>query len=445
MEPNAALPSAPQSSATRRRVPLRVAPIWVGAESLRDRLVPIDSLQRFPGNPRRGDVEAIAKSLRRFGQQRPILVQASTNFVVAGNHLLDAAGLLGWTHVAADATELNDVEAKAYLLADNAIPARGANDPDALAAFLKDLNARGGIDDAIGFTSEQIDRFLGAIGTTELDEAPPLPAPKDVWVQPGDLWQLGSHRLLIGDAMLAASYDRLLAGPGGPETVQLIWTDPPYGVGIVGGTPDHLTIANDEPDAVGLRALLQASMTEAVARLDPGRGVYVAGPGGRMSRVFLEVLEDLGVYRQTIVWVKDALVLGRSDYHWRHELVYTGNKPDKRKRAKEGSPIHYGWRPGAAHFFITDRTLDSVWEIPRPRRSAEHPTIKPAELVERSIIASSRRGEIVLDPFVGSGTTILAAEHANRACRALEIDPAYGQVVVERWAAYTGRKPEKIA
>jgi DNA modification methylase len=129
-------------------------------------------------------------------------------------------------------------------------------------------------------------------------------------------------------------------------------------------------------------------------------------------------------------------VLGRSDYHWRHELLFTGTTPpEKRKRAKEGSPVHYGWRPGAAHFFITDRTLDSVWEIPRPRRSAEHPTMKPSELVERCIIASSRRGDLVLDPFVGSGTTLIACERTHRTARVVELDPAYGQVVIERWNA----------
>jgi site-specific DNA-methyltransferase (adenine-specific) len=404
---------------------------------LASELVPIDSLTTFPNNPRRGDVDAIVKSLQAFGQTRPIIVQRATGFIVGGNHVWAAAKVLAWTHINAVFLDLDDTTARRVLLADNQIPARGQNDPDALTAFVRDLYQRGGIDEAIGFESEQLDRFLIDVAdTSELDEAQPRPEAKDVYVQPGELWQLGPHRLYVGDATDPASYERLL----GKDTVQLIWTDPPYGVGIVGGTPDHLTIANDEPDAVSLRALLDASMKLSVERLDPGRGVYVAGPGGRMSRVFLEVLEGLDVYRQTIVWVKDALVLGRADYHWRHELIYTGLSPGKRKRAKEGSPVHYGWRPGAAHFFITDRTLDSVWEIPRPKRSAVHPTMKPVELVERSIIASTRRGETVLDQFVGSGTTIVACEHARRAARAIELDAAYAQVSIERWQEYAGAK-----
>ena len=411
--------------------------VWAGIPDLHPALVPIESISRFPGNPRRGDVEAISRSLRRFGQQRPLLVQRATNYVVAGNHLLDAARLMEWTHVAVTYTDLDDTEARAYLLADNQIAARGQNDPEALTAFLRDLEARSAIDDALGFTSEELDRFLVDLTTSgDADEVGPLPEPKDVYVKVGDLWQLGDHLLLVGDATLPESYDRLL----GDATVQMVWTDPPYGVGIVGGTPDHLTIMGDEPDVDALRALLEPSMKLMVGRLDPGRSIYVAAPGGSMNRIFLDVLSALGVYRQTIVWAKDTLVLGRSDYHWRHELVHTGTAPvEKKKRAKEGSPIHYGWRPGASHFFIMDRTLDTVWDIPRPRRSALHPTVKPFELVERCIIASSRRGDVVLDPFGGSGTTLISCERAERIARLMELDPRYGQVIIERFTTQTGK------
>lgn len=416
--------------------------VWAGSPDLRPALAFVESVQRFPGNPRRGDVEAIAKSLQRFGQQRPILVQRATNYVVAGNHLLDAARLLEWTHIAVTYTDLDETEARAYLVADNQIAARGQNDPEALGAFLRDLAGRSAIDDALGFSSEDLDRYLlDATNAEDADDVPELPEPKDVYVQSGDLWELGAHRLFIGDSTEPASYDRLL----GAETVQMIWTDPPYGVAYVGGTAEHLTMEGDAHDEVALRALLEPALSIMVDRLDPGRSIYVAGPGGDMARIFLDVLQNLGVYRQTIIWVKDSLVLGRSDYHWRHEPVYLGTAPVvKRKRAKEGSPVHYGWRPGAAHFFITDRTLDTVWEIPRPRKSTLHPTQKPNELVERSIIASSKRGDIVLDPFGGSGTTLISCERANRIARLIEIDPAYGQVIVERFTAQTGVAGRRI-
>jgi DNA modification methylase len=358
------------------------APVWSGPESLRPLLVPIDSVTRWPNNPRRGDVAAITASLQRFGQQRPVLVQKSSGQVVAGNHTRDAMLVLGWTHMAAVDTELDDVEAKSFLLADNQINDRAQNDPDALGAMLRELAALGAISPALGFDSETLDRFLVTIGDeSTVDDVGPLPEPRDVYVQPGDLWALGPHRLYVGDATDPASYDRLL----GDETVQLIWTDPPYGVAIVGRTAEALTIANDERDAVALRTLLSAAFPAMVERLDPGRGLYVASPGGSMSSVFLDILDvELGVYRQTIVWVKDQFVMGHSDYHYRHELILTGAKP-KKKGAKEGTPIHYGWRPGAAHFFISDRGLDTVWEIPRPKRSTEHPCLPPGELVLTSL------------------------------------------------------------
>lgn len=146
----------------------------------------------------------------------------------------------------------------------------------------------------------------------------------------------------------------------------------------------------------------------------------MTAPHAVIGLAFSVVLAELGVWRHSLVWVKDSLVLGRTDYHYRHE------------------PIYYGWTPGGPHHAVTDRTSDSVWEIPRPKRSAEHPTMKPVELVERAIMNSSDEGALVLDPFVGSGTTIIAAEQTHRRCYAMEIDPKYAQVAIERWQTFTG-------
>lgn len=425
-------------------------PIWQGAESFRDRLVPIDKVKPFPGNPRRGDIEAIAKSLRRFGQQRTLLVQKSTGYIVAGNHLFEAARMLGWSHIAVDYTDLDDTEARAYLLADNQLSARGQNDADALQAFVRDLHARGGIDEAIGFESEQLDRFLLDIGADTLDDAPALPEPKDIYVQSGDIWQMGQHRLIVGDATQPETYERLL----GDETVDIIWTDPPYGVSYLadltaeekasryGSGNVGAPIANDDLNEIDLRLFLGDTFRPALEHLKPG-GAFYCCAASTNADVFVGILKALGVYHQTLTWVKDQLVLGRSDYQWRHEAIHLSTKPSK-KRAKEGSPVHYGWRPGAAHYFVSDRTLDTVWEIPRPKRSKDHPTQKPVELIERSLVASSRRGDIVLDMFAGSGSTVVAADHAHRVARAIEIDPAYGQVVVERWQARTGLQAQKL-
>jgi DNA modification methylase len=160
--------------------------------------------------------------------------------------------------------------------------------------------------------------------------------------------------------------------------------------------------------------------------LRPGGVVYVchADSGGHIFRA--EFLAAGWHLAQCIVWAKDSFVLGRQDYHWRHE------------------PILYGWKQGAAHYWIGDRDQDTVWEIPRPKRSAEHPTMKPVELVSRALHNSGRRGEVVLDPFLGSGTTLVAAEQLDRVCYGMEIDPRYCDVTVKRWEQLTGKHAELV-
>lgn len=432
-------------------------------------LVPLDDVRPWPGNPRRGNIGAIRRSLRRFGQQRPILVQRETGQIVAGNHLWHAMvaeteealsltagglrpgdekwpkGLREWERVLRALTDLSDVEARAFVVTDNRMSELGENDPDALARWIATLVEDGAIDEALGYASEDIDKMLKSIAKaqTDDDDAPDLPLPRDVWVKPGQMFAIGKHRLIVGDSTSPDVIDRLMTG----KDAGMVWTDPPYGVDYVGGTNEHLTIANDAPDEVALRTLLDAALGNAVRVLRPGAALYCAAPGGDRSTVFVAALKAIGVYRQTIIWVKDALVLGRQDFHWRHEPVHLGVKePDKpagrtgKPVAKASSNLHYGWRPGAAHYFVTDRTLDTVWEIPRPRASREHPTMKPVELVERSILASSKRGDIVLDPFGGSGTTMVAAERTGRASYMVEMDPMYAQVILQRMERLFGIK-----
>jgi len=201
--------------------------------------------------------------------------------------------------------------------------------------------------------------------------------------------------------------------------VDLIWTDPPYGVGYVGKTRAALRIANDDLGEAATRRLVADALT--LAPLRPGGAFYLAAPGGPLHLAFLLAVRDAGLaVHQTLVWVKDRFVLGHADYHARHE------------------PILYGWREGAAHHFVPDRTQDTVWEIERPSRSTEHPIMKPVALVERAIRNSSRPGEIVYDPFAGAGTTLVAAEVSGRLARVIEIDPRYAQVIIERWSTLTG-------
>jgi DNA modification methylase len=395
------------------------------APQLRALAVPIDSITLHPRNPRQGDIGAIVESLTRFGQKKCVVVQASTGFVCAGNHVLRAALSLGWTEIAANVEDLDDASAIAFMLTDNRTADLGGYDDTLLAAILAEQQAADNLA-ATGYDDDDVAALLRAAGIEESwrdpDAAPDPPADTDVYVKKGELWALGRHRLLVGSATLEADVDRLTAG----TSVDLIWSDPPYSVGIVGRTAAALTIVNDDLDAAGTRELVGTALR--LAPLRPGGAFYVASPAGPAHLAFLLALADASLpVHQTIIWAKDRFVLGHSDYHYRHE------------------PILYGWRDGAAHHFIDDRTQDSVWEIPRPTRSEVHPTMKPVELVERAIRNSSHPGDTVYDPFVGSGTTLIAAEKSKRACRALEIDPTYAQVAIERWQAFTGQSAERMA
>lgn len=393
------------------------------APALRSLVIPLSSVKLHPRNPRVGDVEAIAASLRRFGQQKPIVVQKSTGYVVAGNHLVRAALTLGWTEVAANVVELDDATATAFMVGDNRTSDLGGYDDALLAAVLAEQAAAGNLE-ATGYNVDDVAAIVAAAGFAEprdLDACPDLPAPAAVYVQPGDLYELGRHRLLVGDSTRESDVRRLIGG----LSVDLIVTDPPYGVAYTGKTRRALTIVNDDLGEEGTRQLVAGALRAAPLR--PGGSFYLFAPGGALHLASLLALRDaeLAVH-QTLVWLKDQFVLGHADYHARHE------------------PILYGWRGGAAHHFIGDRTQDTVWECPRPTRNAEHPTMKPAALIERAIRNSSRPGETVYDPFVGSGTTLIAAEIAGRRAFGMEIDPAYAQVAIERWATLTGRRPTLV-
>jgi DNA modification methylase len=395
------------------------------APQLQALAIPINNITLHPRNPRQGDVEAVTASLRRFGQRKPIVVQAGTRYVVAGNHLLRAARGLGWTEIAANVQEMDDAEATAFMLADNRTSDLGGYDDSLLAAILAEEAAANNLA-ATGYDEDAVAALLRAAGVAESrgdpDVALDRPTPAELYVRPGELWALGRHRLLVGDATDAGVVTRLTAG----SSIDLLWTDPPYGVDYVGKTAAALTIVNDNLGADGIRVLVTDALR--LAPLRPGGAFYVTAPAGPHHLAFLLALRDTDLaVRQTLVWVKDRFVLGRSDYHARYE------------------PILYGWRNGAAHYFVPDRTQDSVWEIPRPSRSEVHPTMKPVELVERAIRNSSHPGDAVYDPFVGSGTTLIAAETSGRTCLALELDPVYAQVAIERWQAFTLQKPERLS
>jgi DNA modification methylase len=285
------------------------------------------------------------------------------------------------------------------------------------------------VDQAIGTLIENLAKANGIdlthTGLTDPDNLPPAPEPAQVYVRPGDLWLLGEHRLLCGDASEEADLRRVMGG----ELADCVWTDPPWGVRYVGKTSEALTIENDDDGAdLLVRAMFEAARGVVV----PGAPFYCAAPAGPRSVSFQQAILAAGWrIHQELVWVKDAFVLGHSDYHFQHEV------------------IHYGWAPGPGRSGRGDR-LESRWygdhrqssvlSYDRPRRSEEHPTMKPVALVAHCLANSTPVAGSVLDPFSGSGSTILAATQLGRRCFAIDLDSAYVQVAKERWEAYTGLK-----
>lgn len=433
-------------------------------ESLQGLAVPIDSIRPLEGNPRRGEVDKVAASLEAFGQRKPIVVRRETGEVVAGNHTLAAAKKLGWSEIAVAWTDDDEVTAKAYALADNRTAELGGYDDVDLAQMMSDVyEADADLFEATAWTVDELNELLADQETkpalNDKDDAPSPPSSTPL-VNKGDLWILGPHRLLCGDARSKADADKLMGG----EQADLVWTDPPYGVAVVGGTKDKLTIQNDEVDGDKLHALLEAAFDNMLAHTRPGACWYVASPSGPFFAIFGNLLTNLGVWRQTIVWVKDSLVLGRADYHGRHESIFYGwtdgddplapppfdasefPAPDlsglPSEHFDEGyDNIIYGWKPGAAHQAPPTRKQDTVWEFPKPRRNPDHPTMKPVALIERALNSSSRPGQVVLDYFGGSGSTLIAAHGTGRRARLIEIDPVYAHVICRRYQEHTGTLP----
>lgn len=252
-------------------------------------------------------------------------------------------------------------------------------------------------------------------GSPEQDaaEEESVPEPKaEAFCKRGDVWKLGRHRIMCGDSTLKEDIQHLVHG----ETIDLVLTDPPYGV-------DYEGIANDHHKGEELRAFIRSVLQEINPFVRDGACYYI-WHGDIHAYEFTGAIRDVG-WKQaspaTIQWVKDSLVLSRGDYHPQHE------------------PCLYGWKPGAGHKRVEDRTESTIWECPKPRKAEGHPTMKPLALIERALKNSSETDWVVCDPFLGSGSTLIGCERMNRKCIGLELDPAYCDVIIQRWQKITGQ------
>lgn len=383
---------------------------------------PVEALIPYARNSRThsaGQVAQIAASIREFGWTNPVLVDGE-NGIIAGHGRVLAARKLGLTEVPCiEIRDMTEAQKRAYVIADNKLAENAGWDKELLALELGELKADGFDLDLIGFDAEDLGKLLepdAKIGLTDDDDAPEVAA---VTVScPGDLWVLGSHRVMCGDSTSMADVERLMDG----YKADLIVTDPPYNVAYEGGTADKLTIQNDSMGDEAFYQFLLAAYGAMFAVAKDGAGLYVFHADSEGVN-FRKAMTDAGFkLAQCCVWVKQSLVLGRQDYHWQHE------------------PVLYGWKATGAHRWYSDRKQSTVWNFDRPARNDVHPTMKPVALIEYPLCNSSRGGDVVLDLFGGSGTTLIACEKHSRSARLMELDPKYCDVIIRRWQEFTGQQ-----
>lgn len=380
----------------------------------------VEALVPYARNARthsEAQVARLAGSIREYGFTNPVLVDGE-NGIIAGHGRVMAARQLGLTRVPViELAHLTEAQKRAYILADNRLAEEAGWDKDLLAIEVADLAALGVDLDGIGFDAREVDALLrrGEANAEEerIPDVPAVPVSRA-----GDLWQLGSHRLLCGDATKAADVARLL----GEVRPHLMVTDPPYGVVYDPEWRNRAGLSETKRTGKVLNDH-RADWREAWA-LFPGDVAYV-WHGALHATTVAESLMACGFeMRAQIVWAKERLVLSRGDYHWQHE------------------PCWYAVRKKGKGHWSGDRSQTTLWSLPSRDQDATtiHGTQKPVECMRRPILNNSSAGQAIYEPFSGSGTTIVAAEATSRSCHAMELDPAYVDVAVLRWQAFTGQE-----
>lgn len=418
--------------------------------------LPLSEFKEYEGNAKvhdRDNIDAIKASIERFGNCDPIGVWTNPEgerVIVEGHGRKIALAELGHGEAPTISLDhLTDEERRAYAIAHNQTTLMSGFDAGILATEIESLD---------GFEMEEFGLEGLSIDEKEyadIDEADPLEGEAPSRCSPGDVWMLGDHRLMCGDSTSESDVGRLMDG----AEADLVLTDPPYNVAYEGGTKDALTIENDSMSDDRFEAFLTAAFKPSFDRLRPGSSFYV-WHASKSQRQFENAINAAGAtVRQQLVWVKNHFTLGMSDYQQMHE------------------PCFYGWKPGAPHRWYSDRRQPTVYEDAKPKdvskmkkvelvehcrallasasarqetvlrfdkpvANAEHPTMKPVRMMGRLIENSTEEGDVVLDMFGGSGSTLVACEQLSRACRTMEIDPRYCDVILDRWERLTGRKAD---
>lgn len=389
---------------------------------------PLDALVPYANNARTHSDEQVAQiaaSIAEFGFVNPVLVD-ERGVIIAGHGRLAAARMLGMTEVPViELAHLTEAQRKALIIADNRIALNAGWDDELLKLELESLKAEDFDLDILGFDPTEIDDLLFGDEEDDSGDDDAVPeVPEDPVSEFGDVWILGSHRVLCGDATVLTDIEKVMDG----QLADMVFTDPPYNV-------DYGNTAKDKQRAregkSGGRTIMNDNLGDAFGQFlyDAITNMLMVTKGSLyvcMSSSELHTLQSAfvsagGKWSTFIIWAKNTFTLGRSDYQRQYE------------------PLLYGWKEGNDRYWCGARDQGDVWFVNKPQKNTLHPTMKPVELVERAVKNSSKTQDIVLDPFGGSGTTLIACEKLGRQCRMVELDPKYVDVIVTRWQEFTGK------
>lgn len=403
-----------------------------------DELLKVESLKPHPKNNNihsKDQIERLAKIIQYQGFRSPIVISKLSGHITKGHGRLMAAKKLEMRRVPVNYQDYeNESQEYADLTADNEIARWAELDMDKIIENahlldgldvdllgIRDLDIPD-LDDIISERTEHNKMVQEKEESGEENEVESIEAIKKSRVKRGEVWKLGNHRLMCGDSTSRDDVERLMNG----DKADLIITDPPYNVAYEGKTKEKLTIQNDKMDDSGFYDFLLKVYKRLFESSSPGAGIYVFHADSEGAN-FRLAMKEAGFYlAQCCIWVKNTMVMGRQDFHWKHE------------------PCLYGWNSNGSHRWYSDRKQTTVWNFNRPSRNAEHRTMKPIDLISYPMECSSKFGDLVLDLFLGSGSTLIAAEKNGRRCYGMELDERYCEVIIRRWEEYTGNKAKRV-
>lgn len=385
-----------------------------GAEKIE--VIGIEKLIPYAKNSRTHSEEQVAQiaaSIKEFGFNNPVLVDKD-DVIIAGHGRVMAARKCGIMEVPCIRLgHLTETQRKAYVIADNRLALNAGWDNELLTIELNELLADDFALDILGFNSDELKALLDPVTPTEglTDEDAVPETPEEPKTKPGDIYRLGRHRLMCGDSTMLDDVEKLMDG----QKADMVFTDPPYGV-------DYKGINNDSKD--GLEDLLRGAFGNYFAVSKSGAAIYCFH-SDRCADIFHSVFREFFHFSSMIIWAKNSLTLSQTDYQSQHE------------------PCLYGWMDNGSHSWYSDRKQTSVWRFDK-EKVVGHTTPKPVALVEKAVTNSSKGGDLVIDLFGGSGSTMIACEKLGRTNFTMELDPKYCDVIVKRWEDFTGQKAELV-